>query len=93
MWRLIGFDLAEYATEKLMTAFIDGDLKFALISVSEVNRRKAQAIRRVESVVRQCLKLAVVEGWKDTNKRLAKMLTVVEEVKSEVANQVNGWQW
>ena len=93
MWRLIGFDLEDYSTEKLMTAFIEGDLKYSLISVSEVYANKKMAIRRVEAVVRQCLKLAVLEGWKDSNRRLAKMLTVVETIKQEVANEVNGWKW
>ena len=90
---LICFDITTMTNEKTLMTFIDTDLKFAILEVSEVRRKRANKIRSVESVVKMCLKLAVLEGWKPAVITLTKMLATVGDIKYDVNDVVNGYDW
>ena len=90
---LIGFTIDQVADKKAFLNFVENDLPFSIITVSEVRRRRAKAIRKVESIVRMCLKLATLRGWKDEVVVLTKMLTTVEDIKADVSDAVNGFGW
>ena len=90
---LFGFNIADYDTSKSLLAFINKDLKAAIITVSETRRGRAKKVRKVESVVRMCLKLATLESWKDCSDKLTKMLATVEEIKGDVSDVVSGYNW
>lgn len=89
---LIGFDIADIVTEKDMDVAIDC-LENDILTVSEVYRKKAQKVRKVESVVRILLKKCALKKWKDQMNKLTKMLSVVEDIKNDVSDVVNGYSW
>ena len=90
---LIGFTIDQVEDKKQFLNFIDKDLTYAIITVSEVRRRRVKALRKVESVVKMCLKLAALRGWKDETIVLEKMLAKVEDIKADVNDVVNGFGW
>jgi hypothetical protein len=90
---VIGFEVSEVADKKAFNKFVSNDLKFAIIEVSEVRKRKARKVRQLEGITRQCLKLATLEGWKDELKVLTKMLAKIEDIKYECSDVVNGFDW
>ena len=77
---LIGFDISDVVTEQDMDVAID-NLENEILTVSEVYRKKAQKVRKVESVVRILLKKCALKKWKDQMSKLTKMLSVVEDIK------------
>ena len=90
---IIGFSLSEYADKKKFNAFITTDLKFAILGVSEVSRRKGKKVRNLEAIVRQCIKYATLEGWADEVKTLSKMLETVADIKYDCSDIVRGYDW
>ena len=90
---IIGFDLSEYADRKKFGIFISGDLKFAILGVSEASRRKGKKVRSLEAIVRQCMKLATLEGWTDEVKTLTKMLETIADIKYDCSDIVRGYDW
>ena len=89
---LIGFDIADVKDVKDMNEAIDS-LENDILTVSEVFRKRAQKIRKVESVVRILLKKCALRKWKDESIKLTKMLSVVEDIKNDVSDVVNGYSW
>lgn len=90
---LFGFDIEDYDTSAKLLAFIKKPLQAAIITVSETRRGRAKKVRKVESVVRMCLKHASLEGWKDCSDKLTKMLAKVEDIKGDVSDVVSGYNW
>ena len=89
---LFGFDIADVKTEKDMDTTIDG-LENEILTVSEVFRGKQKKVRRVESVVRMCLKKCTLRKWTTCSAKLTKMLSVIEDIKHEVSDVVSGYNW
>ena len=89
---MIGFDIADVKSEKDMDNTID-QLENEILTVGEVFRGKQKKVRKVESVVRMCLKKCHLHKWKAAGQKLTKMLAVVEDIKYEVNDVVNGYNW
>jgi hypothetical protein len=89
---LIGFDISEIKDVKCADTAIE-ELENEVITVSEVRRRRAQKVRKVEAVCRMMLKKCELKGWKDQTTKLTKMLAKVEDIKADVGDVVNGFNW
>ena len=89
---LIGFDITDVKTAGDMDAAID-ELEDSILTVSEAYRKRAQKIRKVESVCRILLKKCALKKWKDQMNKLTKMLGVVEDIKNDVSDVVSGYSW
>ena len=88
----IGFDISTVKTEKDMDAAIDC-LEDEILTVSEVRRRRSQKVRKVESITRILLKKCALKSWTVQIVKLTKMLIVVEDLKNDVNDVVNGFSW
>ena len=89
---MIGFDVSQITDVKAAAKAID-DLENEIITVSEVRRRRAMKVRKVEAVCRMLLKKCELRGWKDSTAKLTKMLAKVEDIKADVSDCVSGFNW
>ena len=89
---MIGFDIADVRSEKDMDTAIDA-LENEILTVSEVFRGKQKKVRKVESIVRMCLKKCALKKWTNSITKLTKMLSIVEDIKYDVADVVSGYNW
>lgn len=88
----IGFDISTVKTEADMIVHIDA-LEDEILMVSEARKRRVKKVRKVEAITRILLKKCALKGWKDQLVALTKMLQVVEDIKADVGDVVNGYDW